>query len=130
MFIDFSIPKPFVSVSELPAALRRPQKKHALDFMSMYFICFVIFKRFQGPLVNKSKDGRTAQMTMPARRSSKFYTKRRAVLLPICFLSLVGRIITANIEPAPEYQPGNQINKCPRSIGLITHHVHKYPRSS
>ena len=27
MFIDFRIPKPFVSVSELPAALRRPQKK-------------------------------------------------------------------------------------------------------
>ena len=51
MIINFKIPKPFVSVSELPAALRRPQKKHALDFMSMYFMCFVIFKRFQGPLV-------------------------------------------------------------------------------
>ena len=51
MFIDFRIPKPFVSVSELPAALRRPQKKHTLDFVSMYFICCVLFKRFQCPLV-------------------------------------------------------------------------------
>ena len=53
IFIDFRIPKPFVSVFELPAALRRPQKKHALDFVSMYFICFVICKRFQCPLVKK-----------------------------------------------------------------------------
>ena len=49
--MDFRIPKPFVSVSELPAALRRPQKKQALDFVSMHFICFVIFTRFQCPLV-------------------------------------------------------------------------------
>ena len=83
MFIDFRIPKPFVSVSELPAALRRPQKKHALDFMSMYFICFVIFKWFQGPLVFFPKYGRPAQMTMPGRRASKFSEKRRGLLLPI-----------------------------------------------
>ena len=84
MFIDFSIPMPFVSVSELPAALRRPQKKHALDFVSMHFICFAIFKQFQCPLVKKSKYGRSAQMTMPGRRASKFSPKRRALLLP-CF---------------------------------------------
>ena len=89
MFIDFRIPKPFVSVSELPAALRRPQKKHALDFVSMYLICFVLFKRFQCPLVNKSKYGRSDQMTMPGRRASKFSEKRRALLLPIFFLSLI-----------------------------------------
>ena len=53
MLIDFRIPKPFVCVSALPAALRRPQKKHVLDFVSMYFMCFVIFKRFQCPLVKK-----------------------------------------------------------------------------
>ena len=114
------IPKPFVSVSELPAALRRPQKKHALDFVSMYFMCFVIFNRFEGPLEEqKSKYGRSAQMTMPGRRSSKFCAKRRAVLLPICFLSLICRVIPANIEPSPECQPGNQIHRYPRSIGLI-----------
>ena len=39
-----------------PSCLRRfgdLRKKHALDFVSMCFICFVIFKRFQGPLVKK-----------------------------------------------------------------------------
>ena len=33
--------------SVLPAALRRPQKKHALDFWSMYLMLFCHFKRFQ-----------------------------------------------------------------------------------
>ena len=101
-----------------------------LDFMSMYFIYVVIFKRFQGPLICFSKYGRSAQMTMPARRSSEFCAKRRAVLLPICFLSLIFRVIPANIEPSPECQPGNQIHKYPRSIGLIKSHANKYPRSS
>ena len=43
MFIDFRIPKPFVSVSALPAALRRPQKKHALDFGEHVFYMFCDF---------------------------------------------------------------------------------------
>ena len=103
--------------------------KQTLEFMSMYFIDFVIFKRCQGPLVEFSKYGRSAQMTMPARRSSKFCAKRRAVLLPIFFLSLICRVIPSNIEPSPECQPGNQINKYPRSTGLIKYHVNKYPRS-
>ena len=85
MFIDFRIAKPFVSVSELPAALRRPQKKHALNVVSMSFICFVICKRFQCPLVIFSKYGRSDQMTMPGRRASKFTAKRRALLLPFFF---------------------------------------------
>ena len=89
MFVDFRIPKPFVCVLALPAALRRPQKKHVLDFVSMYFMCFVIFKRFQCPLVKKSKYGRSDQMTMPGRRASKFSAKRRALLLPVFFLSLI-----------------------------------------
>ena len=89
MFINFSIPKPFVSVSKPPAALRRPQKKHTLDFVSMYFICFVIVKRFQCPLVKNPKYGRSDQMTMPGRRASTFSAKRRALLLPICFISLM-----------------------------------------
>ena len=96
----------------------------------MYFICFVTFKRFHGPLVKFPKYGRSAQMTMPARRSSKFCAKRRDVLLPILYLSLIGRVIPENIEPSPECQPGNQINKYPRSIGLIKYHVNTYPQSS
>ena len=86
MFINFKIPKPCVSVSELPAALRRPQKKHALDFVSMYFMYFVVFNRFQGPLVKFSKYCRSDQMTMPGRRALKSSAKRRALLLPIVFL--------------------------------------------
>ena len=105
MFIDLRIPKPFVSVSELPAARRRPQKKHALDFVSMYVICFVIFKRFQCLLDLFSKYGRSDQMTIPGRRASKFSAKRRALLLPIFFISLICQVILANIEPLPECQP-------------------------
>ena len=101
-----------------------------LDVMSMHFIDFVICLRFQGPLVFVSKYGRSAQMTMPARRSSKFCAKRGAVLLPIFFLSLICRVIPTNIEPSPECKPGNQINKYPRSIGLIKCHLNKYPRSN
>ena len=41
-FVDFRVPQPCASVSELPAALRRPQKKRTLDFWSMYLVDFVI----------------------------------------------------------------------------------------
>ena len=43
MFIKFRIPKPFVSVSELPAALRRPQKKHAPGFFDHAYCQFTRF---------------------------------------------------------------------------------------
>ena len=46
ILVDFRAPKPFVSVSALPAALRRPQKKHALEFGIMYLVDFVEFCRF------------------------------------------------------------------------------------
>ena len=46
MFIDFRIPKPFVCVSALPAALRRPQKKHVLDFSNTYIVNLVDFSKF------------------------------------------------------------------------------------
>ena len=82
-----------------------PSTNTPLEFMSMYFIYFVIVKRFQGPLVKFSKCVRSAQVTMPARRSSKFCAKRHAVLLPIFFLSLICRVIAAHIEPSPECQP-------------------------
>ena len=36
-------PKPFAAVSQLPAALRLPQKNTPLDFWSMYLVDFVIF---------------------------------------------------------------------------------------
>ena len=119
-------PSPLCLCPSCPSAT---SEKHALDFVSMYFICCVVFKRFQCRLVIFSKYGRSAQMTMPARRSSKFCAERCAVLLPILCLSLICRVIPAHIEPLPDCQPGNQINTYPRSIGLI-YHVNKYPRSS
>ena len=71
----------------------------------MYFISLVVFKRFQGPLVKFPKYGRSAQMTMPGRRASEFCANRRALLLPIFFLSLICQVILADIEPLPECQP-------------------------
>jgi len=64
----------------------------------------VIAEQFQGPLVNKSSYGRSAQMTMPARRASKFCANRRAVLLIIFFLSLTSNVMPGNIEPWQECQ--------------------------
>ena len=129
MFINFRVPPTTPWSMCLPQALFSSTNT-PLDFMSMYFIYCTVFKQFQGPLVNKSKYGRSAQMTMPARRSSTFCAKRRAVLLPIFVLSLICRVIPANIEPSPECQPEHQINKYPRSIGLIQYHINQYPRSS
>ena len=37
----FKVPPSCASVSQLPAALRRPQKKHALELWSMYLVDFV-----------------------------------------------------------------------------------------
>ena len=42
----FQVSQPCASVSELPAALRRPQKKHALEFWSMYLVDVVDFCQF------------------------------------------------------------------------------------
>ena len=52
-----------------------------------------------------SKSGQSGQMTMPARRASKFSAKRRAVLLLIIFQSLISDEIPWIIEPWPECQP-------------------------
>ena len=56
-----------------------------LDFWSMCFVDVVISKQFYGILVKCSKYCRSAQMTMPARRASKFCAKRRAALPPHLF---------------------------------------------
>ena len=42
IFVDFRAPQTCASVFQLPAALRRPQRKQALDFWSMYPVDFVI----------------------------------------------------------------------------------------
>ena len=63
----------------MPPAVRHPQKKHVLDFLSMYLVNLADFERFEALLVFLSKSGQSGQMTMPARRASKFCAKRRAV---------------------------------------------------
>ena len=71
----------------------------------MFFVDFVISERFQGPLVKKSKYGRSDQMTMPGRRASKFSAKRRALLSEVFFQSPISRVIPGIIDPWPECQP-------------------------
>ena len=80
-------------------------KMMPLGFLNTYIVNLIDFHQFEGPLVKFSKYGQSTQMTMPARRASKFSAKRRAVLLPIFFLSLNSYVIPGNIEPWPECQP-------------------------
>ena len=82
-----------------------PSKKHAPGFLSTYIVNFVDFHGFEPPLDFFSKSGQSGQMTMPARRASKFSAKRRAVLLHIIFQSLIYSVIPGIIEPWPECQP-------------------------
>ena len=44
--ISGPLPQPFAAVSQLPAALRHPQKKHVLDLLSMYLVDVVDVCRF------------------------------------------------------------------------------------
>ena len=43
--------QPFAAVSQLPAALRLPEKNTPLDFWSMYIVNLVDFHGFEPPLV-------------------------------------------------------------------------------
>ena len=47
IFSDFRVSQQGASVSQLPAALRRPQKNTPLDFWNMYFVDFVVFCDFE-----------------------------------------------------------------------------------
>ena len=71
----------------------------------MYIVNLVDFHQFEGPLVKFSKYGQSVQMTMPARRASKFCAKRRALLPKMFFQSPISRVIPGIIEPWPECQP-------------------------
>ena len=48
-------------------------------FLNTYTVNLVVFHQFEGPLVKFSKSGQSGQITMPARRASKFCAQRRAV---------------------------------------------------
>ena len=89
------------SVSELPAALRRPQKNTPLDFEAVFCDCCVILSL----LVFFSKYSRSDQMTMLARRASKSCPRSRSQCPEMFFLELISLVILGMIEPWPECQP-------------------------
>ena len=62
------------------------------------------------PWIFFSKSGHSGQMTMPARRASKFCAKRRALSPEVFSQSLISEAIPGTIEPWPECQPEQLIN--------------------
>ena len=80
------------------------------DFLSMYIVNLVIFCQFEPPLDYFSKSGQSDQMTMPARRASKFSAKRRALLPEVFFQSLNSQAIPGFCEPWSECQPEESRN--------------------
>ena len=97
--------QPCASVSQLPAALRLPQKKRAPGFLNTYIVNLVDVHGFEVPLDFFSKSGQSSQMTMPARRASKFCAKRRALSPELIFQSLIPQGIPGFCEPWSECQP-------------------------
>ena len=73
----------------------------------MYIVNLVIFCQFESPLDFFSKSGQSDQMTMSARRASKFSAKRHALLPEVFFQSPISRVIPGILEPWPECQPGH-----------------------
>ena len=65
----------------------------------------VDFHEFEAPLDFFSKSGQSDQMTMPARRASKFSAKRRAIIFLLIFQSLNSQAIPGICEPWSECQP-------------------------
>ena len=80
-------------------------KMTPLGFLNTYIVNLVDFHQFEGPLVKNSKYGQSTQMTMPARRASKFSAKRRAVSPEMFFQSLISQAIPGFCEPWSECQP-------------------------
>ena len=60
------------------------------------FTCFSLF------LLNFANMASAAEMTITTRTAPKFYTKTRALQLPIFFLELISLVTTGITEPGPE----------------------------
>ena len=67
----------------------------------MYLVNLVDFRGFEALLVFFSKSGHSGQMTMPARRASKFCAKRRALSPEVFSQSLIYLVIPGFLEPRP-----------------------------
>ena len=83
------IPPSCATGGGLPPAVRHPQKKHVLVFLSMYLVNLVDFDGFEALLVFFPKSGQSVQMTVPARRAPKFSAKRRAVTPEVFSKSMI-----------------------------------------
>ena len=79
------------------------------DLLSMYIVNLVRFCQFESPL-DFFLSGQSDQMTMPARRASKFSAKRRALLPEVFFQSLNSQAIPGFCEPWSECQPEESRN--------------------
>jgi len=73
----------------LATALVFLKKKHHLDFWNMYEVDFVKFINLRVPWQTKNKYCPSAQMTMPARCTSRFCAKRHATLPHMFVLGLI-----------------------------------------
>ena len=80
-------------------------KMTPLGFLYTYIVDLVDFHGFEDLLVVLSKSGQSDQMTMPARRASKFCVKRRAVSPEMFFQSMICQTIPEFCEPWFECQP-------------------------
>ena len=70
----------------------------------------VNFHRFEALLDFCSESGQSDQMTMPARRASKFSAQWRAIKLQAIFQSLNSQAIPGFCEPWSECQPEESRN--------------------
>ena len=92
--------------SSLPAAgFGNFKKNDTPGILSMYILKIIDFYGFEAPLVKTSTSWHSGQMTMPARRASKFCAKRCAVTPEVFSQSLIYSVISGTIEPWPECQP-------------------------
>ena len=97
----------------VPQAPFFSEKMTPLDFLNTYIVNLVDFHEFEALLDFFSKSGQSDQMTMPARRASKFSAKRRAIIFLLIFQSLNSQAIPGFCEPWSECQPerGAKVSK-------------------
>ena len=84
-----------------------------LGFLNTHIVNLIDVHGFEPPDFFSQKSWQSGQMTIPARRASKFSAKRRALLPEVFFQSPISRVIPGIIEPWPECQPGH-------STGMIS----------
>ena len=129
MFIDFRVPPTTPWSMCLPLALFF-LKQYTLGFDDHVFYICCDFLSISGPPGNCFQRLPICSNDYASKTLIKILCKKTCCTAPHLFLSLIYRVVPANIEPSPECQPGNQINKYQRSVRFIKYHVNKHPRPS